>query len=68
MSKYLWLAVDTDEYELPIAVADTARELGEKFGINTNSVIDAVSKQRNGRENGFKYVKVLNDGNSKDTL
>ena len=68
MNKYLWMAVDADEYELPIFVGDTAKEVGDKFGIKKNSVIDAVSKQRNGRENGFKYVKVLNDGNSKDTL
>lgn len=68
MNKYLWMAVDADEYELPIFVGDTAKEVGDKFGIKKNSVIDAVSKQRNGRENGFKYVKVLNDGNSKGTL
>ena len=62
MSKYLWLAVETDKYELPIAVCDTAEELGRLFGIKKSSVIDAVSKQRNGRENGYKYVKVIRDG------
>lgn len=61
MDKYLWMVVDADEYELPIFVADTAREVGEKFGIKTNSVIDAVSKKRNGRENGFKFLKVRNE-------
>ena len=30
MSKYLWLAVETDQYELPLVVADSARELAEK--------------------------------------
>ena len=61
-SKYLWLCVEADEYELPLAVCDTAEELGRLFGIKKNSVIDAVSKQRNGRENGYKYVKVIRDG------
>ena len=56
------MAVDADEYELPLAVCDTAEELGKIFGIKRSSVIDAVSKQRSGRENGYKYVKVIRDG------
>ena len=62
MNKYLWMAVEADEYELPLAVCDTAEELGRLFGIKKSSVIDAVSKQRNGRENGYKYIKVVRDG------
>ena len=62
MGKYLWMCVDTDEYELPIAVADTARELGEMMGTNKHNVEAFVSKQSNGRELGYKYMKVLRDG------
>lgn len=61
-TKYLWLAVETDEYELPIAVADTAEELGRLFGVKANSIINCVSRGRNGRENGYKYIKVIDDG------
>ncbi len=56
--KYLWLAVETDQYELPIAVADTAEELGNFFGVKKNSIINCVLRGRNGRENGYKYIRV----------
>lgn len=62
MGKYLWLCVESDEYELPLAVADTARELGEMCGTNKHNVETFVSKNSNGRKNGKKYIKVLNEG------
>lgn len=62
MSKYLWLAVTADEYELPLVVADSAEELGAKFGVKANTVISAIARGYNGRENGYKYVRVLNNG------
>lgn len=62
MGKYLWLAVEVDKYELPLYVADTAEELGRVFGAKANSVINCVARNRSGRENGYKYIKVLNDG------
>lgn len=62
MGKYLWLAVEVDKYELPLYVADTAEELGRVFGAKRNSVINCVIRQRSGRENGYRYIKVLNDG------
>lgn len=62
MGKYLWLAVETDKYELPLAVADSARELGEMMGSNKHNVETFVCKRSSGKLNGFKYIKVLNDG------
>ena len=62
MSEYLWLCVETDEYELPLAVADTARELGEIFGVKTTTIIADAYRKHDGRQNGYKYVKVRNDG------
>lgn len=58
MGKYLWLAVTADKYELPLAVCDTAKELGELYGIKKNSVITAVKKQSSGRGCGRKIIKV----------
>lgn len=58
MGKYLWIAVATDEYELPIAVADTAQELANIFGVKTTTIINCVSRGRSGRENGYRYLKV----------
>ena len=34
----LWMAVTNDEYELPIAVANTCSELAEMIGINPYSI------------------------------
>ena len=58
MQRYYWLAVEADEYELPLAVADTAKELGDIFGISKSVVIDAVNDNRSGRICGRKFVKV----------
>lgn len=58
MQRYYWLAVEADEYELPLAVADTAKELGDIFGISKSVVIEAVKNNRSGRISGRKFVKV----------
>ena len=61
MGKYLWLAVTADEYELPIAVADTARELGEKYGVTADTVITLERVGYSGKKTGRKYIKVRNN-------
>ncbi len=55
------MAVTADEYELPIAVADTARELGEMMGSSGHSIECCVSRNYNGRISKIKYVKVENE-------
>ena len=61
MNKYLWLCVEADEYELPLAVADTARELGEMCGTNGHNVETFVAKNSSGRSSGRRFLKVKND-------
>lgn len=61
MGKYYWLLVEADEYELPLVVADTARELAEKCGTTKHNVETFVSKKSNGRILGSKYIKVKNE-------
>lgn len=56
--KYLWLAVTPDQYELPLAVADTAEQLAAMFGMTRGSVINLVSKNAPGTRAGRKFVKV----------
>ena len=58
MNKYYWLCVEVDEYELPLVVADSARELAEKCDTTKHNVETFVSKQSSGRTNGYKYLKV----------
>jgi len=58
MQRYYWLAVEADEYELPLAVADTAKELGDIVGVSKSVVIDAVKNNRSGRICGRKFTRV----------
>ena len=57
-SKYLWLCVDADEYELPIAVADSARELAVKMGTSKSNVENSAWREYNGRCSGRRFLKV----------
>ena len=58
MNKFYWMCVEIDEYELPLAVADTAKELAKMLGITENTVLNCVMRGRSGRQNGYKYLKV----------
>jgi len=53
------MAVTTDKLELPLAIADTVTELGHILGIKSETIYSSISKQRSGRNNGFKLLKVL---------
>ena len=58
VSKYIWLAVDADEYELPQAVEETAAELAKVCGTTTSNVQNSCIRGWNGRISGRKFVKV----------
>lgn len=56
--RFLWMEVSKDEYELPLAVADSALELAKVLGLkDENSVISSVSRAKRG---GYwcKYKRV----------
>ena len=57
-SKYYWIAVEPDEYELPLFVADTARELASKFDTTKHNVECNVLRGDNGRCSGRKFLKI----------
>jgi len=61
MSKYLWLCVEPDEYELPLAVADTARELAMKMGTSKANVENNAWRENNGVVTGRRYLKIRKD-------
>ncbi len=58
MSSFLWLAVTTDELELPIVVADTAKELGKYLGITENGVFKNKHQKSTGEISGYKVEKI----------
>lgn len=60
--KYLWLCVEADEYELPLAVADTAKQLAEMLGTSKSNVENCALSKDNGRISGRRFLKVVDDG------
>lgn len=44
----LYIKTTLDKYELPIAVADSAKELAEILGVKTDTVYAQISKKRRG--------------------
>ena len=56
--RFLWLAVTADKYELPIAVADTAKDLGQMLGISKNAIIIQAQLDLDGTRSGRKLIKV----------
>ena len=54
----LYLAVSPDRYGLPIAVADSARELERMLGLGRGTVVSHISKVRHGTLRKQKYLKI----------
>ena len=57
-NKYLWLAVEADEYELPLAVEDSSEKLGKVYGLSKKTVASMVRYGSDGSKSGHKFVKV----------
>lgn len=60
MGKYLYMAVTADDYELPIAVEDSAIDLANKLGIDPISVYNSINKGLHGINAGRKIIKIKN--------
>ncbi len=54
----IWMEVTRDRYELPVAVADTARELAEIVGVKKQGICKAVMKARRNEVKRVRFVKV----------
>ena len=56
------MAVTADEYELPVAIADTCKELAKLCGVSRNTIRHAMQRGWNGKRTGRKFIKVeVND-------
>ena len=58
----IWMAVTPDEYELPMAVADTASELSLILGLKKHGVTELFHKHNAGilkKYDKYKIVKVV---------
>ncbi len=60
--QYVWMMVTFDEFELPLAVADTAAELGKLVGQSSNAITSAVSKAKHkGFRSRYHAVEIEDD-------
>ena len=59
---YIWMMVTRDKYELPLAIADTARELAELTGLHKTSIMKgALSYEAGSKCSRFRKVKIGRD-------
>ena len=63
VDKYLWMVVEADDYELPLAVAESPKELGKMIGVSWHTIRNCIYKRYDGRQSGRKYVKVRIEDN-----
>lgn len=54
----VWMRITNDDFQLPVAVADTAAELAAMCGTSANSIVSAVSHVKAGRKKFCSYVCV----------
>ena len=59
----LYLRVTKDKYELPVAVADSPRELAKMTGVSRATILSALSHAKTGtvRSSVYKLVEVEDD-------
>lgn len=58
MKKTQWMKVSNDKFELPIASADSARELAKMLGISENTIYAALSHKKDGMKTCYIKVEI----------
>lgn len=51
MKNVVWMKVTHDKYELPVAVADSSRELAQICGVKLSSIYSIMSHAKNNYRN-----------------
>ena len=60
--KAIWMKITKDEYELPLAVAESATDLARMLGVSVDTIYSATSRRRNhGDKTAFIKVEVKDD-------
>lgn len=54
----LYLAVTNDEYELPLAVADSVVELSKMIGVSCANIYSNISRGTKGMQSGITFLKL----------
>lgn len=62
MKSCVYMQVTPDEYELPVAVANSPKELAEITGFTVNQILGRISQYKSGKIKKRQFVKVeVND-------
>lgn len=56
---FLYLKTTTDEYELPLAVAASPRELAKLTGTSERSMASIISRLKNGKKEGTRCYHIV---------
>lgn len=66
MMRFVWMKVTNDEYELPVAVADSAEKLARLIGAKAATIYSAAWQQKKGinRRSIYQCVEVEDDDHS----
>ena len=54
----VYMAVTADEYELPVAVVDSAAELAEIYGMTRESVLSALTRGSQRKNTKRKFIRL----------
>ena len=57
MQKAIYIMVTKDEYELPMAIADTVKELSVMTGKSESDIRSGISKQKQGYRSRFYKIE-----------
>ena len=55
----VYMEVTTDKYELPVAMADSARELSRMTGAPISTIYKSVSRIKSGEHRRGRFIKVI---------
>ncbi len=60
--EYVYMMVTSDEYELPICVATSAKQLAEMVGVDEGTIWRQTWMVEHGRMKRSKYIRVALEG------
>lgn len=60
-SKYVYMQVSKDEYQLPLAIADSAVELARICGTNPNCIHSSICHAEKKKNHRISYIRVKVD-------
>ena len=55
----VWMEISKDKYQLPLAIANSARELSKITGASVNRIECAASRMARGKSKTSRVVKVM---------